>query len=208
MIQKPNNWENVRAFSDFQKLPLGAYVCTIKQAVVRKTEYGDQLCIAFDISTGEWAGYYQDEFDSNPRDDKKWKGVLRQFLPKNDGSDRDEWAKSLLKGLTTAVEESNRGYTWDWEEKSLAGKEIGILMRNEEWEYNGKHGWAVRPFRAISVDSIADATFKLPKDKPLKGRENASNQYGQAPAPDFGGYNAAPASDFVMLEDDDMQLPF
>nr|DAG56345.1 MAG TPA: Protein of unknown function (DUF669) [Caudoviricetes sp.] len=208
MIQKPNNWENVRAFSDFQKLPLGAYVCTIKQAVVRQTDYGDQLCIVFDISTGEWAGYYQDDFDNNPRDDKKWKGVLRQFLPKNDGSDKDEWAKSLLKGLTTAVEESNRGYTWNWEEKSLAGKEIGILMRNEEWEYNGKHGWAVRPFRAISVDSIADATFKLPKDKPLKGRETAPSPYGQAPAPDYGGYNVAPVPDFVMLEDDDAQLPF
>lgn len=208
MIQKPNNWENVRAFSDSHKLPLGAYVCTIKQAVVRQTEYGDQLCIAFDISTGEWAGYYQEDFDNNLRDDKKWKGVLRQFLPKNDGSDKDEWAKSLLKGLTTAVEESNRGYTWNWEEKSLAGKEIGILMRNEEWEYNGKHGWAVRPFRAISVDSIADATFKLPKDKPLKGRETASSPYGQAPFPDYGGYNVAPAPDFVMLEDDDAQFPF
>ena len=208
MIQKPNNWEDVRAFSDSRKLPLGAYVCTIKQAVVRQTDYGDQLCIVFDISTGEWAGYYQDDFDNNSRDDKKWKGVLRQFLPKNDGSDRDEWAKSLLKGLTTAVEESNRGYTWDWEEKSLAGKEVGILMRNEEWEYNGKHGWAVRPFRAISVDSIADATFKLPKDKPLKGRENASSPYGQAPVPDFVGYNAATAPDFAMLEDEDAQLPF
>lgn len=208
MIQKPNNWENVRAFSDFRKLPLGAYVCTIKQAVVRQTDYGDQLCIVFDISSGEWAGYYQEDFENNPLDDKKWKGVLRQFLPKNDGSDKDEGAKSLLKGLTTAVEESNRGYTWNWEEKSLAGKEIGILMRNEEWEYNGKHGWAVRPFRAISVDSIADGTFKLPKDKPLKGRETASSPYGQAPAPDYGGYNVAPAPDFVMLEDEDAQLPF
>ena len=109
MIQKPNNWENVRAFSDSRKLPLGAYVCIIKQAIVKQTDYGDQLCILFDISEGEWAGYYQDDFDNNTRDDKKWKGVLRQFLPKNDGSEKDEWAKSMLKGLTTAVEESNRG---------------------------------------------------------------------------------------------------
>ena len=75
MIQKPNNWEDVRAFSDSRKLPLGAYVCTIKQAVVRQTDYGDQLCIVFDISSGEWAGYYQDDFDNNTRDDKKWKDI-------------------------------------------------------------------------------------------------------------------------------------
>ena len=206
MIQKPNNWENVRAFSDFRKLPLGAYVCIIKQATVKRTDYGDQLCILFDISEGEWAGYYQDDFDSNTRDDKKWKGVLRQFLPKNDGSDKDEWAKSLLKGLTTAVEESNRGYVWDWNEQGLAKKEIGILMRNEEWEYNGKTGWAVRPFRAISVDSVGDGSYTLPKDKPLKNK--TADVYGGSAAPEFGSYNTAPAADFQMLVDDDYQLPF
>lgn len=207
MITKPNNWENVRAFNDRQRLPVGAYVCTIKQAVVKQTSYGDQLCILFDISSGDWAGYYQEDYDSNQREERKWKGVLRQFLPKNDGSDKDEWAKSLLKGLTTAVEQSNRGYSWNWDEKSLAGKEIGILMRNEEWEYNGKHGWAVRPFRAISVESIEDATFTIPKDKPLKSRDSAAPAYGSFPAPDFGGYSA-PTSDFQMLMDDDAQLPF
>ena len=208
MITKPINWDEVRAYSDSRKLPLGAYVCTIKQAVVNSTSNGDQLCILFDISAGEWAGYYQENFDNNPRDDRKWKGVLRQFLPKNDGSDKDEWAKSLLKGLTTAVEESNRGYTWDWNEKHLAGKEIGILMRNEEWEFNGKHGWAVRPFRAISVDSADDVSYVLPKDKPLKDKENAAPAYASSPAPDLGSYSTAPAPDFVMLEDDDAQLPF
>lgn len=205
MIQKPNNWENVRAFSDSRKLPAGAYVCTIRQAAVKQTNYGSQLCILFDIADGEWAGYYSDDFANNPRDDKKWKGVLRQFLPKNDGSDKDEWAKSLLKGLVTAVEESNRGYTWDWDERSLAGKDIGILMRNEEWEYNGKTGWAARPFRAISVDSVADGSYTIPKDKPLKNK--AADVYDGSSAPDFGGYGAAPASDFTMMGYDE-QLPF
>ena len=207
MIAKPINWDAVRAYADSRKLPLGAYVCTIKQAVVASTNYGDQLCILFDISAGEWAGYYQEDYDNNPRDDRKWKGVLRQFLPKNDESDKDEWAKSLLKGLTTAVEESNRGYSWNWDEKSLAGKEIGILMRNEEWEYNGKHGWAVRPFRAISVDSVEDASYVLPKDKPLKGKESTVSTYAPSPATNFGSYSA-PTSDFQMLMDDDAQLPF
>lgn len=208
MIAKPINWDEVRAYSYFRKLPLGAYVCTIKQAVVSSTSYGDQLCILFDISGGEWAGYYQDDFDNNTRKDRKWKGVLRQFLPRNDGSDKDEFSKSLLKSLITAVEESNRGYTWSWDEKSLVGKEVGILMRNEEWEYDGKHGWAVRPFRAISVDSVEDASYILPKDKPLKGKENAAPAYAPSPAPDLGSYSSSPAPDFAMLYDDDAQLPF
>ena len=103
MINKPNNWNNVQAFSDRQKLPLGAYVCTIKRAAVQRNDYGDQLCVLFDISAGEFAGYYDEDFKRNQREDKKWKGVLRLWLPKEDGSDKDEWTKSILKGFIAGV---------------------------------------------------------------------------------------------------------
>lgn len=202
MINRPNNWDNVQAFSDRQKLPVGAYVCDIKQAVVQENSYGGQLCVLFDISAGEYAGYYDDDFKRNQREDKKWKGVLRLWLPKEDGSDKDEWTKSILKGFIAAVEESNRGYKWDWNEKSLAKKEIGILFRNEEWEYEGKTGWATRPFRAISVDSVEDGSYTVPKNRPLK------NKSVPAQMPTYSNYPVSGASDFSMMEDDDAQLPF
>lgn len=202
MINRPNNWDNVQAYSDFQKLPVGAYVCTIKWAAVQASDYGTQLCVLIDINAGEYAGYYQEDYNRNQRKDKKWKGVLRLWLPKEDGSDKDEWTKSILKGFVTAVEESNRGYKWDWNEKSLAKKEIGILFRNEEWEYEGKTGWATRPFRAISVDSVEDGSYTIPKDRPLK------NKPASAQMPTYSNYPVPGASDFSMLEDDDAQLPF
>lgn len=212
MINRPNNWDNVQAFSDRQKLPVGAYVCYIKQAVVQENSYGNQLCVLFDISAGEYAGYYDDDFKRNQREDKKWKGVLRLWLPKEDGSDKDKFTKSILKGFITAVEESNRGYTWNWDERTLVKKEIGVLFRNEEWEWNGKSGWTAKPFRAISVDSVADGNFTVPRDKPLKNKVEPAPTY---PAPDysstatsFGGYEAPGSSNFAVLEDDDAQLPF
>lgn len=203
MINKPRNWESVQVFSDRPKLPVGAYVCRIKQAVVQNTDYGEQLCILFDIEDGEYAGYYEDSFNANQRDDKKWKGVLRQFIPKDDGSEKDEWTKSSFKGLITSIESSNPGYTWNWDERSLSKKLIGIIFRNEEWEYEGKTGWAVRPFRATSIDNVADGNFTIPKDKPLKNKSTSTT-------PDFGGYAAPsfPATDFTELNDDDAQLPF
>lgn len=203
MINKPRNWESVQAFSDRPKLPVGAYVCRIKQAVVQNTDYGDQLCILFDIEGGEYAGFYEDDFNANQRDDKKWKGVLRQFIPKDDGSEKDEWTKSSFKGLITSIENSNIGYAWNWDERTLSKKLIGIVFRNEEWEYNGKTRWAVRPFRATSVDSVADGSFTIPKDKPLKNKSTSTT-------PDFGGYNApnSPATDFMALDDDEAELPF
>ena len=203
MIKRPNNWNEVKEFSDRPKLPLGAYVCRVKKAAVQSTDYGDQLCVLFDICEGEFKDFFNTEFAANTMEDKKWKGVLRQWLPKDDGSEKDEWTKSSFKGMVTSFEKSNPGYQFDWNEASLVGKLIGILFRNEEWEYGGKTGWAVRPFRAISVDSVRSGDFTLPNDKPLKHRPN---DYGfTSPAP-----NAYPESfsSFAPIDGADNDLPF
>ena len=199
MIRKPNNWNEVQEFSDRPKLPVGAYVCKVRKAAVQGGDYGEQLCLLFDIVEGEFKGFFDSDFKSNTRADKKWKGVLRLWLPKNDGSEKDEWTKSGLKGMTTAFEKSNPGYQWNWDESSLSGKMIGILFRNEEWEYEDKYGWAVRPFRAIPVDNARSGDFKLPKDKPLKNKTTASENFSAL---------ASRMSDFAELEEDDGELPF
>lgn len=126
--------------------------------------------------------------------------MLRVWLPVDDGSEKDENAKRALKGAITSFEKSNPGYTWNWDEKSLVGKSVGIMMRNEEWEYNGKRGWAVRPFRAISVDSVINGDYTLPKDKPLNGDAYEQPAYNAPAAP-------APQAEFMVVETDD-SLPF
>lgn len=183
MIRKPNNWENVQAFSDRPKLPLGAYVCKIRQTRIQDTDYGSQLCLLFDIAEGEHSGYFQKDFSANTNQDKKWRGLLRVWLPTDDGSEKDELTKRTFKGMVTAFEKSNPGYQWDWNESSLTNKTVGVLFRNEEWSFNGQQGWAVRPFRAISADSVREGSYTLPKDKPLSGRQSsAALTYQPAPA--------------------------
>ena len=204
MIRRPNNWNEVQEFSDRPKLPLGAYVCKIRKAVVQHSAYGEQLCLLFDIADGEYKGFFEEDFKANTRADKKWKGVLRQFIPRDDGSEKDEWTKSAFKGLITSIEKSNMGYQWNWDEASLAGKYVGILFRNEEWEWEDKTGWAVRPFKAISIDSVKSGDFRLPKDKPLKNKSVASSfNY------DTSAYDYAPQSTgFAEIDDSDGDLPF
>lgn len=194
MIRKPNNWNEVQEFTDRQKLPVGAYVCKIKQVRIQDNSFGSQLAMLFDISEGEYTEYFKKDFDSNTAQDKKWRGVLRVWLPKDDGSDKDEMTKRSFKGMVTAFEKSNLGYQWDWNENSLVGKTVGILFRNEEWDYNGKHGWAVRPFRAISSISVREEDFTLPKDKPLANNQSAAPAY---PNPNNG---------YTEVEDE--ELPF
>jgi len=194
MIKKPMNWDNVQEIGERKTLPLGAYVCKVKQVRVQDNSYGSQLALLFDIAEGEYAGYYNQEYNANTSDNKKWKGLLRVWLPKDDGSDKDELTKRIFKGFVTAFERSNPGYRWDWNENSLAGKTIGIMYRNEEWDYEGKHGWAVRPFKAISADTVREGNYTLPKDKPLNNGSSATVAPANVPA----GYTE--------VEDED--LPF
>ena len=194
MIIRPKNWNEVKDITERQKLPLGAYVCKVKKAAIQNNGYGDQLCILFDIAEGDFKGYYKNEYDNNQQENKKWKGILRVWLPRDDGSDKDEWTKRTLKSFITAFEKSNPGFQFNWDENSLAGKYIGILFRNEEWEYNGKSGWTVRPNRAISVDSARSGDYRLPKDKPLKNKSDDSYSYNEP-------------TNYEVL-DDDSELPF
>lgn len=165
-IKKPDNWENVKAAAEREKLPVGAYICKILKAGVRTYESRDgsstfeKLEIAFDIAEGDFTGHYKKDFDAQRGEDKKWKGVLRQYLPKDDGTENDEWTKSALKALIEAVEESNIGYHFDFEhEEQLKGKMVGILFRNEQWAMGTRNGWKAQPFRALTVERVRNGKF-------------------------------------------------
>lgn len=169
-----NNWDKVQAITDRPKLPKGGYVVEIKNARVqeftRKDNSGtfERLDIALDIIEGEYKGFYQSDFNAQTQEDKKWKGVLRLYIPSGDGSDRDNLTAGILKASLEAVEDSNPGYHWDWDEKKLKGKKAGCIFRMEEWERDDRSGWKAQPFKFIDVEKIRSGEFKLPDDKPLK----------------------------------------
>ena len=183
------NWENVQAQKDFVELPVGAYVCKIMGAEVKtytaqSGESFEKLEVSIDISEGDFENYYADKY-CNQTEPKKWKGVLRYYVPTEDGSEKDEWAKRTLKGFTEAVESSNQAYRWEWDERTLKGKKIGVIFRNEQWEYNGKTGWKAMPFKAIDVTDAATGNFRVPADKPLKNSTGTVTVPAQNFAPNF-----------------------
>ena len=185
-MKKFNNWENVKAASEFVPLPAGGYIVELKNAKVKeyKNQNGDafeRFEIAIDIADGEFKDYYANDYCNQTNEDKKWKGVLRLYMPKEDGSEQDEWTKSRFKSFIEAVEDSNPGFHWDWDESKLRGKKIGCLFRLEEWEYNGKTGKKAQPFKAVSVEKIKSGNFKIPKEKLLEKNASAPT----APTPEF-----------------------
>ena len=198
------NWDDIKEPVERKKLNIDAAVVRIIKAAVQNNGYGDQLCIVYDIAEGEYSGYYADEFNQNTFANKKWKGVLRLWLPKNDGTEKDEWSKRTLKGFATSVEKSNPGYVWNWDENSLKNKLLGVLYRNEEWEYEGKTGWAKRPFRAISIDSVREGSFDIPREKPLQNK--TAGGIGDYSSSSYGSYSEP--TNYGVVEEEDEDLPF
>lgn len=189
------NWNNVKPATERQTLPKGGYVVKIMDAkeVTYKGKDGNfsKLEISVDIWEGKYRDFYANDYRSQAlnTEDRKWKGVLRQYIPKEDGSEKDEWTKSSFKALIEAVEESNQGYHWDWNEAGLKEKIVGCLFRSEEWEFNGYTGWTTRPLKFVPAEMIRSNKFKIPADKPLKNK------------------SVAPTNAFEELEDDG-DLPF
>lgn len=172
-MRKYRNWENVKAAPEYQALPAGGYICRIMGAEVKTFQRRDggsfeQLQISLDVAEGEHKDHYAQEYRAQNTEDKRWKGVLRLYLPDESGTEQDNFTASRLKAAVEAIEDSNSGYHWDWDERKLKGKLVGCLFRSEEWDFDGRTGWKTQPFRLIDAARIREGKFQIPKDKPLK----------------------------------------
>lgn len=174
-----NNWNNVKPLTDRPKLPVGGYVCKIMGAEIKKYngkngEF-EKLYVSLDIYEGEYNGFFAEDYRSQQYEDKRWGCVYTLYIPTDDGSDQDEYTKRKFKTFIEAIEDSNPGYHWDWNEGGLKGKTVGVIFRNEEWEFEGRTGWKVKPFIPKSADDIRSGSFKLPDDKPLQDKPANNN---------------------------------
>ena len=175
-MQKPSNYDQTEAFTgDFKTITPGGHICKILGAKVETTQQSNKevLVIMFDIAEGENKDYYTDDFKrrhaSNP--DAKYQGVYRQFTEGN--------STKFFKGMLTAIENSNEGYKWNWDEKTLKGKFFGGVFGEEQYLNNKGEAKMSTKCRFIrSVDQVL-AGVKIPEPKMLKGNEGYNvNSFG------------------------------
>lgn len=177
-MRKFNDYDKIQPYTEYQQLPAGGYVLRILQAEERphKNGNGSSLVLAFDIAEGDYEGYYKQNFDNQKQEDKKWRGIAYINIPKDDGSEQDEWTKRKFKTIIQNIEDSNAGFHWDWDEKKLKGKFIGGLFRNEEYQKsNGEIGTTVKCCQFTTVENIRKGKFKIPADKTLSSSFSASS---------------------------------
>lgn len=175
-----------------EQLPVGGYVAKILNAEEVTYSWGSVLEIFFDILEGAHAGFFKKDFDAQQGEDKKWRGKYRLSVPKDDGSEKDGWTKRTFNNAIYCIEDGNPGYHWNWDEATLKGKTVGVLFRNEEWEYNGNTGWSTRACALACVGDIKDGNFKMPKDKPLKNKQSSTPAI-------LGGFDETTIPDDVKL---------
>lgn len=177
MIKKPEGYDSAEAakIGEFQTIQPGWYTATIMTVKEGTTQSGSQfLEFYFDINNGEYARYYDKEYKSQrpANGEKRWRGTVRYFL--------SEKALPMLKGGITSIEESNPGFKWDWDEKSIKGKLVGVGIRREQYEAtDGMLKFATRPYAFCPVQKVISCEMSDPKDKLLNnsGSQRSARGY-------------------------------
>lgn len=169
-------YEKAQAYTEQERLPVGGYVLKILDVKEQVNDWGNVLIISFDIEEGEHKGFFAANYKAQTGEDKKWKGTYRLRVPKDDGSEQDEWTMRRFKTVITAFEDSNSGYHWNWDEQTLKGKIIGALFNNKEYEFNGRHGFFTNCHSLIAVEKIRTGKFTVPEDTLLKNNAGATQR--------------------------------
>lgn len=167
-MKKPNGYETTQAYDgSFERLDPGGYICQINGAKAEEYNGRSRIAIAFDIASGPLAGYYKRKHD---RFGGNWPGTYRQFTEDNDGA-----CSPFFKGMITAIEESNGGFRFDFDESKLVGKLFGGVFAEEEYmNKDGDVKTIVRCSQIRSTQSIQSGDFQIPSIKKLRKRDDAT----------------------------------
>ena len=195
------NFDKVNAMGQgSSQLPVGGYVCVVKDVQYKSYDGGDCMYIAWDVAEGEHKGFYMKRFkaDKDKTEDARWKGVYKLYVPKDDGSDIDEWTKRKLKTFTNALEDSNKDYKWDWDEKKWKNLKFGGIVGEHETFIEGKESTITfNEMRFVtSVQKIKDGDFK-PAEK-----------YVDKKVQEYLSKNTATSTGFLSAEGEPDEIPF
>lgn len=188
-----NGYDDAKKTAEFSaqgKLPAGAYVCKILNVKYEegKDGFSDRIVLQLDIAEGEYADFYAKQYENNPNEDKRWKGVARIYVPNDDGSEKDGWTKKRFAQWTAAFEKSNNGFLWAWDETKLKGLIIGIVFGETGTVINGRNVVYTEPRFPVEVERVRQG--KAPEAKFIK-----KNGYDDAPKADDDEFMKIPDTD-------------
>lgn len=161
----------------------GGYVCRIVSCTDEPSK--QFLKFEFEIIEGEFAGYSKETIEKHG------------FCPLTGIVSYKPRASRFFAAFINHVSESNRGFVWNFDEKVLIGKTVGVVFGEREYlKKNGNTGTSLRERAYTTADNIREGNYKMPEKELLK---ISYNDYMNNDESKFSG---------VELNDDEGELPF
>ena len=172
-------YDLVNEAGEYKQLPPGIYGVKITKVVDNPTnEYLEVYC---DITKGEYANYFKQLVDANLTDTSRtFRSYKTNALP-------------FFKAFITAVEKTNPGYHWDWDEQKLVGKNVIAIFGEEEFVGNDgtvKVSCRVQEFRSLEAYQSGKLTVppkkclppdQVPQPKPAEQQESKNLEQLEIP---------------------------
>ena len=180
-MQRLVGFENAKVMTgESTQLPKGGYIVKIMDCHEISGEKNGKrysyLAFSFDVCEGEYKNHFSNLYTATTDENKKWKGVLNVFIPQ-EGDIYYEDNLSRFKTMTANFEESNPGYAWNWDEKTLKNKIIGIIYGEKEYIPDNSDTMIIitEPKYFTSVERVKEGKFKIPAIKKLNRAASASS---------------------------------
>jgi hypothetical protein len=181
-MNKPKGFDEAAARQYRGRPKAGYYIGFIKMAttILTKQNPREMMVLLIDIAEGDHKGYFREKLELDKRSDPnaKFKGVHRRVLDQIEE----------FKGDIQAIEESNAGFQFDFDEKSLVGKIVGIGIG--ETEFNSEGHTFVEIRHITSVQRVRSGSLSAPLLKKFKPKyEQGADRYNDPsePLPEYGG---------------------
>ena len=174
-MKQIKDFDSIQPAGSFERPAADGYVCIIRH--VEDNPEKEFLHLEFDIAEGKWKGYAAETAER------------AGFWPLRCNRFYGSKGIGFFKAFINAVEQTNKGYTWNWNENSLVNKGVGIVFREEEYlARDGSIRKSIAPFEFKTAAQIRDGDFTVPAPKTINP--------AMAPAP------------ATFLDDDGGELPF
>lgn len=172
-----NNYDNVKPNygGEGRKEVPGGYI--VKITFAKDEPQKEYLRIEWDYTEGDLAGAHRECYDNYG------------FWPAPLFRSYKEKAAGMFKAFIESVEKSNEGFEWNWNERDLVGKWVGVVTREEEYTSNsGELKTRIIVDRVLPAVDILNGNFTV---LPIKRKEasNRSNAVVDMTAPSVPAFD-------------------
>ena len=179
MIAKPKMYDEITINESYEKISLGGHKGIIKNITEYTSAISGNTSLKVEVDTSaddKQPNYFQKQFDENTNMDKKWSNSGTKYVSLK----QDENCIKMLKAFITSVENSNNGFSFDWNKEvdQLKGKKVGLVFGLEEYQNDkGETKTSIKLTQFRSIDKVENA--RIPNVRLLNGSYMSIDDYNE-----------------------------